>query len=97
MVRVVAHSGGSKQSEVPILKETICQNKDPATLKRHGAWYFGNVPIEGVKGVEKDKKQPMSMSMIVLYRSSSYVLPQSKQAFFTHTKIVRIRPTLERA
>ena len=59
------------------------------------AWYFGNVPIEGVEGVEKDKEQPVDMSMMGLYRSRSYALPQTKQACFSHPKIVRICPTLE--
>lgn len=95
MVRVVAHGGRSKKSEVPILEGFISRSKLEQVCNGIRDWYFGNVPVEGIKGIEKDKEQPMGMSMIVLYKSINDVLPQTKQACFTHTKIIRIRAALE--
>ena len=60
MVRIVAHRGRSEKCEVPILDEEMVRKGFEQV--GHEISYFGNVPVEGVEGVEEDEKQPVNLS-----------------------------------
>ena len=73
MVRIVAHRGRSEKCEVPILDEQIVRSWFEQI--GYGISYFGNVPVEGVEGVEEDEKQPVNLSNQISHDFESHKLP----------------------
>ena len=57
--------------------------------------YFGNIPVKGVEGIQKDKEQPVDLSKVTSYGFESQKSPESKKACFTHSYGLWVGPTLE--
>lgn len=57
--------------------------------------YFGNIPVEGVEGVQKDEEQPVNASTVISQGFKSHDLPKSEKACFAHPNRLWVGPTLE--